>query len=54
MAKTSKEILVSQRKSVETLMDLNTKLMSQTEELAMDKGQYQRLVGKLIYLTLWL
>ncbi|XP_024971987.1 uncharacterized protein LOC112510869 [Cynara cardunculus var. scolymus] len=36
-------------KQVETPMDPNTKLISRTEEEA-DKGQYQCLVGKLIYL----
>ncbi|EXB62181.1 hypothetical protein L484_017568 [Morus notabilis] len=36
---------------VDTPMDPNTKLMPRTEEMAVDKGQYQRLVGKLIYLT---
>ena len=38
-------------KPVETPMNLNTKLMPQTEKLAVDKGRYQHLVGKLIYLT---
>ncbi|EXC26652.1 Bifunctional phosphatase IMPL2 [Morus notabilis] len=38
-------------KPVEIPMDPNTKLMPRTDELAADKGQYQRLVGKLIYLT---
>lgn len=32
-------------------MDPNTKLMLKTEEVAVDKGQYQWVVGKLIYLT---
>ena len=36
---------------VETPMDPNTKLMPRTKEVPVDKGQYQRLVGKLIYLT---
>lgn len=35
----------------ETPMDPNTKLKLRTEEPAADLGRYQRLVGKLIYLT---
>ena len=65
VARTSKEILISQckyvldllhetcmsgHKPIETPMDPNTKLMPWTKELAADKGQYQRLVGMLIYL----
>ena len=66
MARSSKGISVSQHKyvldllretgmsgskPVETPIDPNTKLMPRTDELAVDKGRYLRLVGKLIYLT---
>lgn len=66
VARSSKGISVSQRKyvldllketgnsgcrPVDTPMDPNTKLKSEAEEMLVDKGQYQRLVGKLIYLT---
>lgn len=66
VARSSQGISVSQRKyaldllretgkigckPVATPMDPNTKLMPRTDELAADKGRYQRLVGKLIYLT---
>ncbi|XP_024023550.1 uncharacterized protein LOC112092229 [Morus notabilis] len=66
VARSSEEISVSQRKyvldllqetgmsgcrPVETPMDPNTKLKPRTEEKPVDKGQYQRLVGRLIYLT---
>lgn len=66
VARSSQGISVSQRKyvldllketgmigckPVETPMDPNSKLVAQPEGIAVDKGQYQRLVGKLIYLT---
>ena len=66
LARSTKGISVSQRKYVvdllhesgmsgcrpiDTPMDPNTRLMPRMEEAAADKGQYQRLVGKLIYLT---
>jgi len=66
VARSSKGISVSQRKyvldllketgmigckPVETPMDPNTKLGAQTNGGAIDKGRYQRLVGKLIYLA---
>ena len=38
-------------KPIDTPMDPNTKLKPRTDEMAIDKGQYQCLVGKLIYLT---
>lgn len=38
-------------KPVEIPMDLNTKLGAQTGGPTVDQGMYQRLVGKLIYLT---
>ena len=65
MARSRQGILVSQRKyaldllsetgmsgcrPIDTPMDPNTKLKSRNEETAVEKGQYQRLVGKLIYL----
>ena len=36
---------------VETPMDSNTKLGNITKGEVIDRGRYQRLVGKLIYLT---
>ncbi|KAL8100531.1 hypothetical protein AgCh_032693 [Apium graveolens] len=66
VAQSSQGISVSQRKytvdllretgkigckPVETPMDPNTKLMPRIDELADDNRRYQRLVGKLIYLT---
>ena len=38
-------------KPVDTSMDPNTKLGVQTDGTTVGKGRYQRLVGKLIYLT---
>ena len=66
VARSSQGISISQRKyvldllketgmigyrPVETSMDPNTKLEAQTEGTTIDRGMYQRLVGKLIYLT---
>ena len=65
MARSRQGILVSQRKyaldllsetgmsgcrPIDTPIDPNTKLKPRNEETAVEKGQYQRLVGKLIYL----
>ena len=38
-------------KPIDTPMDPNTKLKPRTDEMAIDKGQYQCLVGKVINLT---
>lgn len=38
-------------KPVETPMDPNVKITARVNETAADKGQYQRLVGRLIYLS---
>jgi len=66
VARSSKGISVSQRKyvldllketgmagckPVDTPMDPNTKLGVRTDGTVVDKGRYQRLVGKLIYLA---
>ena len=66
VARSSKGISISQRKyvldllketgtigcrPVETPIDPNTKLEAQTEGTTIDRGMYQRSVGKLIYLT---
>ena len=66
VARSKPGILVSQRKyaldlltetgmsgckPVDTPMDSNTRLKSRTDKMAIDKGQYQCLVGKLIYLN---
>ena len=66
VARSSQGISISQRKyvldllketgmivckPVETPMAPNTKLEAQTEGTTIDQGMYQRLVGKLIYLT---
>lgn len=65
-AKSKKGISISQRKytldlfkeigmmgcrPVETLMDPKLKLREQLDDNPVDKGRYQRLVGKLIYLS---
>ena len=66
VARSSRGISISQRKyvldllketgmigcrPVETPMAPNAKLEAQTERTTIDRGMYQRLVGKLIYLT---
>ena len=66
MARSSQGISISQRnygldllketgmigcRPIETPMDPNTKLEAQTEGTTIDRGMYQHLVGKLIYLT---
>lgn len=38
-------------KLVDTLMDTSTKVESKSDSSPFDKGRYQRLVGKLIYLS---
>ena len=66
VARNKNDILVSQRKyalgllketgmmgcgPVDTLMDVNVKLNNKYDDQHVDKGQYQRLVGKLLYLS---
>ena len=38
-------------KPIDTPMDPNTKLSNSSMQIPIDKGRYQRLVGKLIYLA---
>ena len=45
------ETSMSGCKPVETLMDTNIKLEACGEGIPVDRGKFQRLVGKLIYLT---
>ena len=42
---------MSRCKPIDTPMDPNTKLKPRMDEMTIDKGQYQCLIGKLIYLT---
>lgn len=46
-----KEIGLLGCKSIETPIELNHKLREKKEEATIDKGTYQRMVGKLIYLS---
>lgn len=46
-----KEIGKAYCKPTDTLIDSNHKLGEASEDVAVDKGNYQRLVGRLIYLS---